>query len=412
MAGLRTYEPAIVADPAVVRRPRPAARRRSTRATTRPTRTSCSGRSSGRPTATGCSRSATSSATATGSTGAGRATASSCRARCSSRSAAFDDSFSMPGGGYAEPRALRAARRDARASRSVTILGEGSFHQVHGGTTTNDGDPRRPAEQDRRATASTTPSCAAGSSAGPAKPMHYVGHARVAGARRTRSRRMTAIGVPRGARSTRARRPSRPTPTPIPDELKAAFIEAFWRGLVVEATRRGSATGRRRRPTDLFVLPGADRRACGPTGSSRPAPRNGGRALFLASICELLGHGRSCRSSRAAARPRPSTRASPTSKGQPHEERDRRAGAGDRRATHPHALVILGSRPGAPRSIREFEALRAARAGRARTSSSRTRSSTAIRSGRATGPARPRRCAGSSARTATSSRTRRGRSTA
>ena len=58
-------------------------------------------RSSGRPTATGCSTSATSSATATGSTACGRATACSCPRTLLEQVGGFDESFSMPGGGYA-----------------------------------------------------------------------------------------------------------------------------------------------------------------------------------------------------------------------------------------------------------------------------------------------------------------------
>ena len=48
---------------------------------------------------------------------------------------AMDHSFNAPGGGC-EPRLLRAHDDLARINL-VTVLGEGSFHQVHGGTTTN-----------------------------------------------------------------------------------------------------------------------------------------------------------------------------------------------------------------------------------------------------------------------------------
>ncbi|HTD49874.1 MAG TPA: TylF/MycF/NovP-related O-methyltransferase, partial [Acidimicrobiia bacterium] len=59
---------------------------------------------------------------------------------------AYDESFSMPGGGYAN---LELYERLGAAPdvNVVTILGEGSFHQVHGGTTTNRADP-----DDRRST--------------------------------------------------------------------------------------------------------------------------------------------------------------------------------------------------------------------------------------------------------------------
>ena len=103
---------------------------------------------------------------------------------------AFDTSFSMPGGGYANLDLWErlAASPDATM---VSILGEGSFHQIHGGTTTNDAvhDDRRTKifsygehYQDLRGRMLR----------GPAKPMHYVGSLSVDSARRTRSRRMTA----------------------------------------------------------------------------------------------------------------------------------------------------------------------------------------------------------------------------
>src|SRR6476660_4471107 len=53
---------------------------------------------------------------------------------------AFDESFSMPGGGYANLELYE--RLGASPDVNVTtMLGEGSFHQVHGGTTTNLADP-------------------------------------------------------------------------------------------------------------------------------------------------------------------------------------------------------------------------------------------------------------------------------
>ena len=49
----------------------------------------------------------------------------------------FDESFSMPGGGYANLDLFERLGDVARTSPWSTILGEGTFHQVHGGTTTN-----------------------------------------------------------------------------------------------------------------------------------------------------------------------------------------------------------------------------------------------------------------------------------
>ena len=75
-----------------------------------------------------------------------------------------------------------------------------------------------------------------------------------------------------------------------PEELRTEFVDAFWRSLEWQETtwlgrRMAQAADRPLR------LPGADRPRCGPTGSSRPAPAAAAARFFLASICELLGHG-------------------------------------------------------------------------------------------------------------------------
>ncbi len=89
---------------------------------------------------------------------------------------AFDDSFSMPGGGYANLD-LWERLGSAPDVTTVTILGEGSFHQVHGGTTTNDAahDDRR--TQDLRVRPRTTRSFAGACCAGRRSRLHYVGNA-------------------------------------------------------------------------------------------------------------------------------------------------------------------------------------------------------------------------------------------
>ena len=101
--------------------------------------------STGRTPATGSSRSATSSAIATGSTACGRATACSSRARCSSRSAASTRASRCRAAATRTSSSTSASARHP-TSPSCTIIGEGSFHQVHGGVTTNqaDADERRP----------------------------------------------------------------------------------------------------------------------------------------------------------------------------------------------------------------------------------------------------------------------------
>ena len=52
---------------------------------------------------------------------------------------AFDESFSVAGGGYANLELYERLSTDPLTT-VATILGEGSFHQVHGGTTTNQPD--------------------------------------------------------------------------------------------------------------------------------------------------------------------------------------------------------------------------------------------------------------------------------
>ena len=80
----------------------------------------------------------------------------------------------MPGGGYAN---LDLYERLGAAPdvNVVTILGEGSFHQVHGGTTTNRAGPRRARARRSSATPSTSPSLRGRAFRGPGKTLHYVG---------------------------------------------------------------------------------------------------------------------------------------------------------------------------------------------------------------------------------------------
>ena len=137
----------------VVRRPGPAARRGRPRATTRPSedrlfeaiewpvdgyRLFEIGHFIG-----------DGAASATGSTASSSPTASSPPASALEQIGGFDEAFSMPGGGYAN---LDLYERLAVApgTNVVTILGEGSFHQVHGGTTTNAPDPEAAASRARR----------------------------------------------------------------------------------------------------------------------------------------------------------------------------------------------------------------------------------------------------------------------
>jgi cephalosporin hydroxylase len=198
----------------------------------------------------------------------------------------FDERFSMPGGGFANLELYERLGSSA-GTTVVSILGEGSFHQVHGGVTTNqpDAEVRRSrvfgygehyAELRGRRFR------------GPNKPIHYVGRIASPEARRTRARRLTSPMFGRGAAA--------PGPdglpqssAPVPDDLRATFVEAVWQSLAWEhGTWLGHpVTGV---PTDLATYQDL-------IASIRPdwvietGTGNGGRALFLASICELIGHG-------------------------------------------------------------------------------------------------------------------------
>jgi cephalosporin hydroxylase len=198
----------------------------------------------------------------------------------------FDERFAMPGGGYAN---LEFYERVGGAPEVnvVTLLGEGSFHQVHGGTTTNAVDP-----DDRRATiagyAKHFEELRGRPFRGSQKTLHYVG-TMFQRAARTRARRMTADAFVKGRVNTGPDGfPT--TPTPIPDELKLSFTDAFWQSL---AWRDTTWLGQRVKnaPTDLVVYQEIVHRVR-PDWIIETGTQNGGRALFFASLCELIGHGR------------------------------------------------------------------------------------------------------------------------
>ncbi|MFM8972781.1 MAG: CmcI family methyltransferase [Actinomycetota bacterium] len=200
----------------------------------------------------------------------------------------FDERFSVAGGGYAnlEFYERMGAATDAKI---VTILGEGSFHQVHGGTTTNVADP-----SERRATivayAEQFRELHGRSFRGPGRTIHFVGTMFPAAAR-TRARRMTAEVFVQG-RVNHGPEGIPEQPQPIPDELRDGFTAAYWHSL---AWRDTTWLGERvpRAPTDLFAYQEIIARVR-PDWIVETGSGNGGRARFLASICDLLGHGQVC----------------------------------------------------------------------------------------------------------------------
>ena len=262
----------------------------------------------------------------------------------------FDDGFSTPGGGYTN---LEFWERLASAPTVTvaSILGEGSFHQVHGGTTTNDSvrDARRTklVEYGRQYEA-----LRGRPYRGPAKPVHFVGSLATESARRTRSRRMTARAF------AQRRSPAGPDGIPeqpviMPDDLKQSFTEAFWGGLSWQETRwLGHKVGRA--PTDLVVYQELIS-TVRPDWIIQTGAEPDGWIVFLASICDLVDHGRVISVRRAhrgnGDHPR-LVRVEGTSDA-PDTIAHVRNVVGD---SEPRALVILGSKASAPAIVKEFEA--------------------------------------------------------
>jgi cephalosporin hydroxylase len=198
----------------------------------------------------------------------------------------FDEAFSMPGGGYAN---LDLFERLA-LSPGVTpasILGEGTFHQFHGGMTTNVADD---AERRARVVAYREhfEQLRGRQLAGLDRAVHYVGAMATKAARRTRSRRELTL------RFDAMREPTATgtSPTAVADELKLAAIEGIW---AHQAWREATWLGHRvnRYPADLHVYQELLARAR-PELVVVAGDDDGlaGRALYLASVCEQLGHGR------------------------------------------------------------------------------------------------------------------------
>jgi cephalosporin hydroxylase len=251
---------------------------------------------------------------------------------------AFDESFSMPGGGYANLE-LYERLGATPGVKVVTILGEGSFHQVHGGTTTNRADP-----DDRRATitgyADHFAELRGRQFRGAGKTIHYVG-TMFPNAQRTRARRMTGAAFVKGpVFSGPDGQPD--SPTPIADDVKNGFIDAFWNSF---AWRDTTWLGQRipKAPTDLFVYQELVQRVQ-PDWIIETGTANGGRALFLASICELLGHGQVVSIDTEVAERRAEHPRVTYLEGAPQSDEIAarvREMVGDGRA-----LVVLGSQPG------------------------------------------------------------------
>ncbi len=263
------------------------------------------------------------------------------------QSGAFDPSFSMPGGGYANLELYERLGSSPDVT-SVTILGEGSFHQVHGGTTTN--EPEVDARHGELASYSDHFTDLRGQSyRGHGKPTHYVGSMRP-NTMRSRSRRRTAANFARPKeREGPDGLPAKPAP--IPDDLKSGFIEAFWDSMAWKQTSwLGWKTGKT--PTDLFVYQELLSRVR-PHWIVETGAGPGGRTLMLASMCELLGCGQVVSVGPTRAGERPSHPRLTYVDGVPHEP----AIAQQVSALVDGApgLVVLGTRGSRQRILREFE---------------------------------------------------------
>ncbi len=198
----------------------------------------------------------------------------------------FDDSFDMPGGGYANLELFERLHAHPEIT-PASVLGEGTFHQFHGGTTTNVSDEAVRRErifsygehfQETRGRGLL----------GLNKPVHYVGSMDTKAARRTRSRRefLLAFRPDRDPVTT-----TDTTVLPVPEELKLAAIEALWEQ---QAWRETTWLGHRvaRYPTDLHsyqeLLSQVRPDVVVWLGDDEGL---GGRALFAASVADQLGTG-------------------------------------------------------------------------------------------------------------------------
>jgi cephalosporin hydroxylase/glycosyltransferase involved in cell wall biosynthesis len=258
----------------------------------------------------------------------------------------FDESFSMPGGGYANLDIYE--RLGAAPGVTVaTMLGEGSFHQVHGGTTTNLTD----VDERHRRLASYSEhfvGLRGRGFRGHGKKIHYIG-TMTPDIARTRARRRFSPNTFAAAADGPDGRPREPIP--VPQDLRTEFIDAYWRSL---RWRETTWLGRRlpKLPTDLFVYQEL-LSTVRPDWIVETGTGNGGRAWFLATVCELLGHGRVLSIDAKPGAKRPVHDRITYHEGIPHEPesgalaRDTVGGG--------RALVILGTRSPAGKILKEFD---------------------------------------------------------
>jgi cephalosporin hydroxylase len=258
----------------------------------------------------------------------------------------FDEAFSVPGGGYANLEFYERLGSSPDVT-VTTIIGEGSFHQVHGGTTTNVAD----ADERRRRIAGYAQQYAemrGRAFRGPGRTIHFVGSMPPRAAR-TKARRRVAPNVFKAGTTDLDALPEKPLP--IPEDLKVEFIDAFWRS---HAWRKTTWLGQpvTRPPTDLLAYQELVARLR-PDWIIETGTGNGGRALFLASICELLGNGNvlSIDARKADDRPQHPRITYLTANTVQSDTAQR---ARDIVGEEPNALVVLGSGGSRGRMVAEF----------------------------------------------------------
>jgi cephalosporin hydroxylase len=263
----------------------------------------------------------------------------------------FDEGFAVAGGGFTN---LDLYERLASTPgvRLVTILGEGSFHQVHGGTTTNRPDPldRR---QRIRSYAADYAERRGRPFMGPEKPIQFVGGFHSEFAKRSRARRMTGVAFDVDPRREGSDGPPPEQPVPVPDDLRDAFTTAYHNSLAWRGTRWLGHTVASA-PTDLLAYQEIIDEVR-PHWIIQTGDADGGMAWFLASVCEMLDHGEVLSISRHPSTKRPQHPRLRTLTAAPHEPEaleQVKEIVGD----EPHALVILGSRTRRERTRKEFEA--------------------------------------------------------
>ena len=259
----------------------------------------------------------------------------------------FDERFSMPGGGYANLDLYErlGASPDVTV---VTMLGEGSFHQVHGGTTTNlSGDEKR---HNTLAEYSQHYQDVHGRPfRGNAKPVHYVG------------------SMPREAARTKARRRVSPNmfslhapdqvggvpekASPMPQDLWSEFTDAYWHTL---KWRQTHWMGQRlsKLPGDMVIIQEILTKVR-PDWIVHTGTANGGLDWFLATICDLLDHGQVISIDRKLHEDLPRHDRITYIEGEAHLSKVNKQ-VTDLTGPDSHAVVILGTKANSARTSAEF----------------------------------------------------------